>query len=405
MPRKPKNPSIMCEFFTWNLFQRDRVYYADGRRGRFNLGKQSLNTRDYGEAVENLRQLDRQIAIRRGLVAPSVLESAGDVSMPQGWDSYLAHCQRPEVVGGVSPGTVNRYRSVRDKHVAFCGRQDIMFWHQINRANVEGYAKWLEKERYFPRTLYLELTLIKSVVLWLIDEGLVPPTCKLRLELAKPQGTDTYCYTRDQVAAMVSLCRSMPALTWLGDVLVALTCTGLRISELASLRWSDVDMTVRTIRLTDERASARRSHMGSARRTKGRRDRTLPIHPDLYNVLVPMIRHRDGRIFHGPRGGLLKPDTVRLIFIEEVLTPLKENYPTPAGEIGFEHGRIHSFRHFFCSQAFLGGAAEADIRDWLGYADSKMVAHYRHLSAADSQRKMSQIDFLGQEARTVRVTG
>jgi hypothetical protein len=49
----------------------------------------------------------------------------------------------------------------------------------------------------------------------------------------------------------------------------------------------------------------------------------------------------------------------------------------------------------FCSQAFLDGAAEADIKDWLGHRDSRMVTHYRHLRREDSVRKIEQIDFLG----------
>jgi integrase len=69
----------------------------------------------------------------------------------------------------------------------------------------------------------------------------------------------------------------------------------------------------------------------------------------------------------------------------------------PAGETGFEHGRLHSFRHFFCSQAFLDGASEGEIREWLGHADSRMVEHYRHLRGDDAQRKMAQIDFLGSQ--------
>src|SRR5437773_5840771 len=85
---------------------------------------------------------------------------------------------------------------------------------------------------------------------------------------------------------------------------------------------------------------------------------------------------------------------VLLEFKNGVIEPLKPNYPTPAGEIGFEHGRLHSFRHFFCSQAFLHGASEGEIREWLGYADSKMVEHYRHLRNDDAQRKMGKISFL-----------
>ena len=42
MARKPNRPPVVCEFFAWRLFQRDGVYYADGRTGKYNLGKHSL---------------------------------------------------------------------------------------------------------------------------------------------------------------------------------------------------------------------------------------------------------------------------------------------------------------------------------------------------------------------------
>jgi hypothetical protein len=69
-------------------------------------------------------------------------------------------------------------------------------------------------------------------------------------------------------------------------------------------------------------------------------------------------------------------------------------FSTPEGDIGFEQGGLHSFRHFFCSQCFLGGASEGEIKEWLGHADSKMVEHYRHLRSEDAQRKMNLIQFL-----------
>jgi hypothetical protein len=69
-----------------------------------------------------------------------------------------------------------------------------------------------------------------------------------------------------------------------------------------------------------------------------------------------------------------------------------------SGETGFEHARLHSFRHFFVSQAFLGGASESEIREWVGHADSKMVEHYRHLGQKDAQRRMEQINFVDPSA-------
>jgi integrase len=398
MPRKPAH-AIACEFFQWRLIRRDGVYYADGRTGRLNLGKHSLGTRDLDKALTELRDLDRRMAVQHGLAQPALRCPSSDLSITEGWELFLVHCQRPEVLGGVSPRTSKRYKAVRDKHVSYCDRHGIRLWNQVSKDAANAYGTWLHREQYADRSIYLELTLIKSVILWLIAEKRLSAERRLLLEVSKPRGTDTYCYTPEQVAAMIRHCRQQHALHWLADVLVALVCSGLRIGELASLRATDLDDRLTMIRLTDERASPRRREIGTPRRIKGRRDRALPIHPDLAQVLRRMPRHKDGLLFHGPRGGRLKPDTARTTFVREVIEPLKKKFPTPPGEIGFEHGRLHSCRHFFVSQAFLGGAAEADIRDWLGHRDSRMVAHYRHVRDADSQRKMQQIDFLGGSGR------
>jgi integrase len=394
MAHKPRRPPVVCEFFTWRLFTRDGVYYADGRTGKYNLGKHSLGTRDAEEAVTNLRRLDRKMAIERGL-APSQIQSvADDLSVRDGWELFLADCRRPGILGGVAQATGKRYRSVKDKHVKFCDERGLRTWSAVTTDTATSYGAWLERKKYADRSIYLEVTLLKSVVLWLIAKGHLPASARLTAEVEKPKGSDTYCYTSEEVATMVTHCRSRPDLDWLAGVLIGLSCTGLRIGELASLRWSDLDLTHKVLRLTDERSSRRRKAMGTARRTKGKRSRILPVHDDMLDVLSSMKR-QDHLVFHGPRGGRLKPDTVRSIFVREVIEPLQDRFPTLEGEIGFEHGRIHSFRHYFCSQAFLGDADEAVIKDWLGHQDSKMVALYRHLRDDESRRKMQRINFLG----------
>ena len=396
MPRKPKQPSIACQFFTWRLFRRDGVFYADARGGKFDLGKHSLGTRDRDEALERLKLLDRQKAVEVGLAGPALLQPVEAISLADGWKLFLEYCERSPVLGGVSPGTVKRYRAVRDKHQKFCSRHGITTWNEFDKRGLEQYAKWLGR-KYADRTVYLELTTLKTVNGWLIDNQKLPAEAKLQYNLQKPQGTDTYCYSRQEVAAMIQHCTETRELTWLANVILALAHTGLRISELASLRWSDVELEANTIRVMDERSSKRRKAAGTARTTKGRRSRVIPIHPRLKQLLKTLEHQPDGYIFHARRGGRLHSRNVLHDFIEEVIEPVKEKFPTSPGEIGFEHGRLHSFRHFFCSQAFLGGASEGEIREWLGHAESKMVEHYRHLRNEDAQRKMEQIDFTGSE--------
>lgn len=395
MSENSNTHKLVCKYFTWKIFRRNRVYYADGRSGKPNLGKHSLGTRDQKEALENLRKLDVKKAIDHGLAKPTEILGQAQLPVMKAWELFMQHCNRPLVMGGVSPNTYKRYRAVRDKHLQFCSRQQIDLWDEIDKNSVQEYGHWLQKTKYADRTIYLELTLLKSLTSWLIEEGHLPQGIPIRLKLQRPTGTDTYCYCKSEVTRMLQHCRESIDLAWLADVILALACTGLRISELASLRWSDIDWNSKTIHLTDERGSSRRRVVGEIRTTKNKRSRTIPIHPQLADTLSKIDKNRDGRIFHGPRGGKLKPDTVRNIFIRNVINLLKEKFPTPENEIGFEHGRLHSFRHYFVSQAFLYGASEGEIMEWVGHRDSKMVSHYRHLRNEDSQRRMQQIDFIG----------
>jgi integrase len=396
MPRKPKQPPLACQHFTWRLFRRAGVYYADARGGKYDLGKHSLGTRDRDEAVDRLKLLDQRKAVELSLADAKTLKQAESISITDGWKLYLDNSGRASVMGGASPGTLKRYRAVRDKHIKFCAKHGIAVWDDFDKAAIMKYGNWISR-KYAERTAYFELTLLKSVNKWLVKEQKLPATAKLEYDLRKPQGTDTYCYSKQEVAAMINYCLATATLVWLGQVIVALAHTGMRISELAGLRWCDVDLQSNTIRVADERSSPRKRKAGTVRTTKGRRSRTIPIHPRLRELLEKLNRTPDGYVFHAPRGGRLHSRNVLEMFISNVIEPLKEQFPTPAGEIGFEHGRLHSFRHFFCSQSFLGGASEGEIKEWLGHADSKMVEHYRHLRNEDAQRKMEKIDFAGGE--------
>jgi integrase len=404
MPRKPSQPSIACPYFTWILFQRDGVYYADARSGKYKLGKHSLGTRNHNEAIERLKVLDLHMAIKLGLAKPEAVKSSETISVAIGWQAFMDYCGRSPVMGSVSAGTLKRYRTVCDKHNKFCDRHGIEFWDQFDKAALEKYGNWLHG-KYAYRTAYFELTLLKSVNRWLIGEKKLPSDSKIEYSLTKPQGTDTYCYNREEVAAMIKHCEVNPQLGWLRDVIIGLAHLGVRIGELAGLRWTDVDLDNNVITVADERASRRKRLAGTMRTTKGKRSRKIPIHSCLREILVKMKRGTDGRVFHAQRGGQIRPRNFLNAFISDVIEKLKEKFPMPPGETGFEHGRLHSFRHFFVSQCFLGGVSEGEIREWVGHADSKMLEHYRHLGQKDAAKKMGQIRFVPPAANEQARTG
>ena len=243
------------------------------------------------------------------------------------------------------------------------------------------------------KTLVNELTTLKQAVKWLIKEGHLQGMKPIELKLRKAESQPAYCYRSAEVRAMVEHCGEKEALRWLGDVIIALACTGLRISELASLRWSDIDLELGRLSLTDE--TGRALMPGRERRkVKSGRSRSFPLHPHLVKVLQ-RLRRAGAYVFYGPRGGRLKPDTVRRILVREVIEPLMERFPTSEGERGFMHGRLHSFRHYFCSTCANNSVPERMVMDWLGHADSEMIRHYYHLHDEEAKRRMDSLDFLG----------
>jgi integrase len=107
-------------------------------------------------------------------------------------------------------------------------------------------------------------------------------------------------------------------------------------------------------------------------------------------------------IFHGPEAGILKPDYVRRILIQDIITPLKAKFPNPPQEEGFSDARLHSFRHYFCSASADAGVPEQMLMRWLGHKESRMVRHYYHLREKASQAQMIRLNLVGSAAAALR---
>ncbi|HEX6986280.1 MAG TPA: tyrosine-type recombinase/integrase, partial [Planctomycetaceae bacterium] len=358
MPNDRRDTNLIaCRHFAWRLFRRDGVCYADGRGNAPNLGKHSLGTRDREEALTALRRLDHAKAVETGRAEPDEPAPASSLSIADGWRLYLDDCGRAGVMGGVSPRTLKRYRAVRDKHLAFCARHGIESWNEFGKPAFQAYGNTLAKAAA-DRTVYFELTLLKSALNALIELGRLPAACRFKYRLSKPKGTDRYCYRPEEVRAMLEYCAATPGLSWLRLVILGLATTGMRIGELAGLRWSDLDAGLTAIRIADERASRKKRQAGTARTTKGKASRSVPVHLTLRDALATLDRSQGGPVFRAPRGGKLRPNNVLGRFVRQVVKPLSARFPTPDGEVGFADGRLHSFRHFFISQALLRGATE-----------------------------------------------
>lgn len=395
MPMPRKNELFRCQHFTWRLFRRDGVWYADGRSNERNPGRHSLGTRNRAEAEANLGRLDHTRAVEMDLAKPETLRDAPPVmlTLDAGRRLYEQHLDRPRIAGGVRKSTKKRYATVFDKFIEFAKKHHVTTWNDVTKQTLTMYAAHLERNDYKSKTLRNELTTLGQAIRWLVQEehlvGVEPP----KLKLTKVESERAYCYEPSEVAAMIAHCQKQSDLAWLANVIIGLACTGLRISELAALRWSDIDFERGMLALTDESGQGKIAGHGG-RQLKSGRSRSLPLHADLLTVLKALPR-RAALIFYGPRGGKLKPDTVRNILIRDVIKPLAKQFPGQLGKKSFANGRLHSFRHYFASMCANQGTAERIAMEWLGHADSEMVRHYYHLHDAESRQQMAKLNLLG----------
>ena len=77
----------------------------------------------------------------------------------------------------------------------------------------------------------------------------------------------------------------------------------------------------------------------------------------------------------------------------EVLVPLATAFPANGDDPGILAGRVHSFRHFFCSSYADNGTPEQMLMAWLGHRESKMIRHYYHLQQDEARRQMDRLTF------------
>lgn len=395
MPRKRTNELVQGRHFRWRIYQRGGMWQADGRSNAQDVGRHSLGTDDRSTALQLVHDLDATIAVQLGKAPRSAIPTATAtlVTLEAGRQLFEEHLRRPRVIGGVKKSTQKRNKAVFDKFIPFAKAKGVLTWNHVSGSTLNAYATHLEDDGYAPKTIRIELTAIVQAHKWLRTEKHLLDVEPLRLTIRKQESQRAYCYRREEVDAMLELCRSRADLAWLEAVIIGLACTGLRISELASLRWTDFDFKLGMLTLTDESGQAQKSTRGN-RELKSSRSRKLPIHPVLHASLKTLSR-QDQYVYHGPRGGRLKPDTVRQILVREVIQPLAARFPSLPDEQGFEDGRLHSFRHYFVSVCANNNTPERVTMEWLGHKDSEMVRHYYHLHDEEARRQMEKLDLIG----------
>ena len=126
--------------------------------------------------------------------------------------------------------------------------------------------------------------------------------------------------------------------------------TGCRRAEALGLDWQDVDLERRRVTI---------------RRTKGKKDREVPVSSKLYEILQARKARTggEGRVFP---------------FDRHYVTHKFKRYARLAGLD--DHFSLHSLRHTFASHLVMSGVDLYTVQKLLGHSDIKVTEMYAHLA-------------------------
>jgi integrase len=272
---------------------------------------------------------------------------------------------------GIRPRTLEDYRrSLERLAIPHFGAMRL---GEIEPRHVKAFLGGLA-DRVAPLTLRNALTPLRALFATAVEEGLVRsnPCAGLRAggrRRPDPDGAHgPRALTEPQLDALVA---ELPPEWRL--LVTTLAQTGLRISELVALRWSDIDLDARRIRvrraIVDGVADVPKSAYGV---------RDVPISPALARALAA---HRLGALrsgdddptFTSAEGALINPRNL----LRRVVKPA-------AVRAGVPWAGLHTMRHTCASMLFRSGWNAKQVQMMLGHhSPAFTLSAYVHLMPDD----------------------
>jgi len=233
---------------------------------------------------------------------------------------------------------------------------------------IEGYKasrKGFVKEATINRELAVLKTIFAKGILWGYAHVNPVKGVKLYKEETKPIHILT-------VAERQKLLANSP--DFLRPIMLMALKTGMRLGEIISLKWKDVDLAHETISLTH---------------TKAKKLRQLPVHPELKEVLAGLPRASE-YVFCGASGNKLG-----------INGSLRKAFDALKNKVGLSDLTFHALRHNFASELIAKGADVRTVQEYMGHSSLRMLQRYAHVNKGIWR---STIQLLGREATQTGTT-
>ena len=279
--------------------------------------------------------------------------------------------------GCLKPSTRERYGTILDKHIV--PKLGSCFPRELTTGLVEAFKLELLREGLSASRVKDVLTVLKLVIKYTsrLYPGLVP---EISISYPREAKKEERVLTRDEQKGLAAcLVDGMDCCKF--GILLAMN-TGIRIGELCALRWADVSLRDRTVKITGTMQRLRDTS-GEGGRTKvvvgtpksDTSARTIPLTESLTELC--------GRVDPKDPSAYLLTGTARYMEPRALQYRLKKY----TSECGLEGVHFHTLRHTFATRCAEAGFEVKSLSELLGHSTATITLNKYVHSSLDMKRR------------------
>jgi len=264
---------------------------------------------------------------------------------------------------GLADKTIEAYSRDLEAWAHFLFGRGREHFGEATRDDVSDYLSILSRERRLARTTVARnLSSIRRLHRFMVREKMTDADPTSNVEGPRPAHPLPKVLTVDQCLALLEAPdRTTPAGLRDAAMFAFLYATGLRVSELVSLKMHQIDFQRRSVRV----------------RGKGNKDRVVPIAGRAMELLNLYVEQARGQLVTDPA-----EDGVFLSALGRTMTRMRFHQILKSYLPGIGLPRetsAHTLRHSFATHMLEGGADLRVIQELLGHASLSTTQVYTHL--------------------------
>lgn len=256
--------------------------------------------------------------------------------------------------------------------------------NKLKRSDVRAYIEERKAAGIANGTINREVGLLSSAINFARREwdwSISNPAERMRL--GEGDGRRRFA-TVGEVAALIRAAEQHKRAPYLADLIRLAVNTGCRRGELLGLRWSQIDLEARTIRL-------------EASDTKNGKMRIVPLNNEAHASIQARLDYRNR---HCPESAW--------VFCRksgERNRTIQSSWAAVLEAAGLEDFRFHDLRHTCGSWLVQSGVALADVKEVLGHGTIRMTERYAHNAPENSRAAVERLAMLSQSGPSAETAG